>query len=295
MPNFDKECFVVCAIGGSGSPERKHADWVLEEIIEPVFEKHFSDFKVTRADKLKMPGLIDAQIIDRLLNAKLVIADLTFLNPNAFYEIGIRHVVGLPVIHMHREDEKIPFDVSLFRSLAFNLSEPQHLKAARSALKELLAEVLHNDHRVENPVTKARGQVAFGQNATPADVVLMDQVEALTAAVSQVQDRLSRITQDPRGLDIAASGEPRRRRHGGDSILASDGVLLNVAFRNVTRRDTQALFDFVEQHLAPVLGGCRVIENNSNNLVIQVGSDGIPPSLLGSLNTLAKQSGVLVR
>jgi hypothetical protein len=61
MPNFDTECFVVCAIGGDGSPERKHADWVLEEIIEPVFEKDFSTFKVTRADKLKTPGLIDAK------------------------------------------------------------------------------------------------------------------------------------------------------------------------------------------------------------------------------------------
>ncbi|MFP9137722.1 hypothetical protein ACLI1C_11115 [Devosia sp. XGJD_8] len=295
MPDFDKECFVVCAIGGSGSPERKHADWVLEEIIEPVFERHFADFKVTRADKLKTPGLIDAQIIDRLLNAKLVIADLTFLNPNAFYEIGIRHVVGLPVIHMHLEGENIPFDVSLFRSLPFDLSEPKHLKAARAGLKELLAEVLHKDHKVENPVTKARGQVAFEKNATPADVVLMDQVEALTAAVSQVQGRLNRMAHDPLGLAIGAPGESWRQRYGGEPIVSNDGVLLRVAFRNVTRGDTQTLLDFVEQRLAPSLGGCTVIESNSNNIVVQIGHEGIPEFVLKDIDVLAKNSGVLVR
>nr|WP_295890663.1 hypothetical protein [uncultured Devosia sp.] len=296
MPNLDKECFVVCAIGGDGSPERKHADWVLEEIIEPVFQKDFPEFKVTRADKLKTPGLIDAQIIDRLLKARLVVADLTFLNPNAFYEIGIRHVVGLPVIHMHREDQKIPFDVSLFRSLPFELSEPKHLKAARAGLRELLTAALDENHKVENPVTKARGQVAFEQNATPADVILRDQVSTLTAAVSSVEERLSRMMHDPLGLDIVAPKQDRARYyHHGRLIPYRNEVALRVMFRNVNQKDTKTLFEFLEQTLAPALGSYSLIENNTNNLIIGVGKDEFSEDTLEKLNVDAKLAGLLVR
>lgn len=295
MPDFDKECFVVCAIGGDGSPERKHADWVLEEIIVPVFESEFSEFKVTRADKLKTPGLIDAQIIDRLLKAKLVIADLTFLNPNAFYEIGIRHVVGLPVIHMHREDQKIPFDVSLFRSLPFELSEPKHLKAARAGLRDLLVAALDKDHKVENPVTKARGQVAFEQTATPADVIIKDQVEALAAAVAQVQDRLSGMVKDPLGLFPVAAARIGGRFYGGGPIIGDGGTLLSVGFRNVTRQDTQALFTFLENKIAPLLGEYHLVENNTNNLLIHVSPDGISEQVFKNLGAYGKDAGILVR
>ena len=104
--------FVVGPIGAEDSDFRIHADWVLEEIVNPTMLK-CPDFAVSRADKLMQPGLIDSQVITMLLNADLVIADLTTLSPNAFYEIGIRHMIQKPIVHMHKTGEKIPFDVSL--------------------------------------------------------------------------------------------------------------------------------------------------------------------------------------
>jgi hypothetical protein len=94
-----KLCFVVGPIGSEDGEERIHADWLLEGIIQPVLAD-FSEFTVERADKDPRPGLIDAQLIERLLMADLVIADLSFLNPNVFYEIGIRHMTQKPIIHM---------------------------------------------------------------------------------------------------------------------------------------------------------------------------------------------------
>src|SRR4029077_4166673 len=86
-----KTCFVVGPIGDAGSPTRGHADWLLDEIIQPVFAEHFKDFEVIRSDKIAQPGMIDSEVINHLLDADLVIADLTFQNPNVFYEMGIRH------------------------------------------------------------------------------------------------------------------------------------------------------------------------------------------------------------
>src|ERR1700728_145752 len=82
-----KNCFVVGPIGDEGRPARGHADWLLDEIITPVFTEHFKDFEVIRSDRIAQPGMIDSQVINHLLDADLVIADLSLLNANAFYEI----------------------------------------------------------------------------------------------------------------------------------------------------------------------------------------------------------------
>src|SRR3569832_2839863 len=99
-----KSCFVVCPIGEDGSATRRHADWLQHEIIEHVLDHHFKDqFTVFRSYKIDQPGMIDAQIIGHLLDDDLVIADKSELNPNAFYEMGIRHMMELPIILMFKK------------------------------------------------------------------------------------------------------------------------------------------------------------------------------------------------
>src|SRR5258707_8067405 len=96
-----KVCFVIGPIGDPGTEIRRHADWLLEAIIDPVFEAHFQDFTVQRSDKISEPGSISSQIINLLHTAELVIADMSRENANAFYEMGIRHMKRLPTIHMY--------------------------------------------------------------------------------------------------------------------------------------------------------------------------------------------------
>src|SRR5262249_11205482 len=43
MSESDKHCFVIGPIGDEGSPERGHADWLLDDIILPVLKKFFPE------------------------------------------------------------------------------------------------------------------------------------------------------------------------------------------------------------------------------------------------------------
>ncbi|MET3596548.1 hypothetical protein ABID26_005967 [Mesorhizobium shonense] len=174
------------SIGDDDSEDRIHADWLLEEIIQPVFDEDFSEYRVERADRITIPGRIDAQVISALLDADLVIADLTTLNPNAFYEIGIRHMTQKPVIHMHLEGQRIPFDIASFRSIKFSRARPRDLKAARAALKDAIEAAVRPDHKVDNPVTFARGKVDFAEDATPRERVLQEQIDDLRFRVNSL-------------------------------------------------------------------------------------------------------------
>ncbi|NKL38790.1 hypothetical protein GFL49_34860 [Rhizobium leguminosarum bv. viciae] len=197
-----KNCFVVGPIGDDDSDDRIHADWLLEDIIEPLFHEHFQDFDVRRADKISNPGQITSQVITALLEAELVIADLTTLNPNAFYEIGIRHTIQKPIIHMHLEGQRIPFDIAPFRSIKFSRRRPSDIRAARGLLHAAVTEAIKPDHQIDNPVTFSRGKLDFEQTATPKEKIIEEALNSMTR-------RLSALEEDSLlGLDMF-----RRTRH----------------------------------------------------------------------------------
>jgi hypothetical protein len=154
-------------------------------IIQPVLAK-YPAFVVKRADHDPRPGLIDSQMITDLLNAELVIADLSFQNPNVFYEIGIRHMAQKPIIHLQLEQERVPFDVSLYRAVKYSRTKYQDVEKAKIELTRVVDAVLTDGYQVENPVTNARGHEQLKTDATPEMRLVMSQLEGLTSQVNDL-------------------------------------------------------------------------------------------------------------
>jgi hypothetical protein len=185
-----KLCFVVSQIGEENSPERVSADWFLEAIVQPVFERSFPEFEVRRADGIAEPGMIDAQVISSIIMSELVIADLTNMNPNVFYEIGLRHMTQKPIIHMHEVGTKIPFDVSLYRSIRYSRVRPRDIASAATDLAGTVTAVLETEHQVENPVSRALGKLDFKQHASSREQVLAGELEALRSRMTELEHLL---------------------------------------------------------------------------------------------------------
>ena len=73
-PFEEKMCFVIAPIGLEGTDIRKRSDRVFKHIIDPVVRAQ--GYQAIRADHISTPGVITSQIIDHVLNAHLVVADL---------------------------------------------------------------------------------------------------------------------------------------------------------------------------------------------------------------------------
>jgi hypothetical protein len=157
MASPSRTCFVVGPIGKRGSKERIHADALFNKIIKPAFASLKKNLYVVRADHISTPGMIDSQIVTHLIEARLVIADLSTRNPNAFYELGIRHMVNKPVIHIYKRGERIPADVSLFRAVEISYSSAVAIGKSRADLAKAIKETFLPGFAVENPVTQSRG------------------------------------------------------------------------------------------------------------------------------------------
>jgi hypothetical protein len=114
-------CFIISPIGGPDSDERKHADLVLSSLIEPALSE--LGLTAVRGDKISKPGMITGQVIDHASRAKLVIADLSFANPNVYYELALRHATRKPVVQIIRTSDRLPFDVGQFRTVTVDMTD----------------------------------------------------------------------------------------------------------------------------------------------------------------------------
>jgi hypothetical protein len=153
--DFEQTCFYISPIGEEGSEHRIHADLFLGSLVEPALEGF--NLKVVRADKIGKPGMITAQILEYILKAKLVIADLSFHNPNVFYELSLRHTCRLPTVQIIRKMDKIPFDLDQFRTIQIDTTSiftmVPNLQTYKAEITTQVRAALKDPDSVDNPVS----------------------------------------------------------------------------------------------------------------------------------------------
>src|SRR5262249_23642763 len=148
-----------------------------------------------RADQLSEPGRITSQIIKLLIDADLVIADLTTNNANVFYELCLRHAVGKPAIHMAAEGTRLSFDVRDNRTIFYTM----HSRVAEGARRELANQIqrVHKPgYKAANPIVETMGIINLERSADPGQNALgqlMSMVEGLGEEVKSLKGGLREI------------------------------------------------------------------------------------------------------
>lgn len=138
-----KKCFVISPIGDKDSDIRKHADSFLKLLVQPSLSEF--DFDVIRADQIVTSSVITNDIVEYVQQSELCIVDLTFHNPNVFYECGRRHENGKATIQMIKKGEKLPFDVAGIRTIEYNLADPWTTLESVNVLKDFIRNLEDND------------------------------------------------------------------------------------------------------------------------------------------------------
>lgn len=109
-----KTCFVIMGFGEKtdySTGRVLNLDASYKHMIRPAVEA--AGVECIRADEIVHAGVIDVPMFQRLLGADVVIADLSTYNPNAFYELGVRHALRPFTTIVISEDKlKYPLDVN---------------------------------------------------------------------------------------------------------------------------------------------------------------------------------------
>jgi len=98
--------------------------------LKPIYDNHIRktvktlSLSVARADDFFSQEAIMDEIWSAIAHATILIADCTNKNPNVFYEIGLAHAIGKPVILITQNPDDVPFDLRHRRYIQYAYTPP---------------------------------------------------------------------------------------------------------------------------------------------------------------------------
>ena len=125
--------------------------FVVMQFSPPEYEELFNDVIVPVCDKMGLeafrssqtyrPGLVIADIQRQIRESRVVIAEITPVNPNVYYEVGYADAIGKPVILIADGGklDQLPFDVRAFRTIFY-----ENTIGGKTKVEKTLTEFLRN-------------------------------------------------------------------------------------------------------------------------------------------------------
>lgn len=126
---FLDTCFVLMPFGN-------WYDRYYEEIYKPAIKD--AGFEPMRADDLFHTGSVMEQIWEQVNKAKVMLAELTGKNANVFYELGLSHARGKPVVFVAGIIDDVPFDLRHLRVITYEVRDPAWGKKLREDITTYL-------------------------------------------------------------------------------------------------------------------------------------------------------------
>jgi len=190
----NKPCFVIAPIGDEDSETRKRSDQILKHVIKPAADS--CGYVATRADEIEQPGIITSQVVQRVVEDPLVIADLTGKNPNVFYELAKRHAIRKPLVQMIQKGEQIPFDVAGLRTIYVDHQDLDSVEIAKDEIISQIGALESNPADMETPISVSLELQILRQSENPEDRgigVIISEMSNLRRSVSSVHEMVEHI------------------------------------------------------------------------------------------------------
>jgi len=130
MAEIDK-CFVVMPFGVKPRNDGTDRTYNFDKVYRVIIQRAIANVKMQplRADETEGSRIVHADMFKDLRDRPVVLVDLSLLNPNVLYELGIRHVMsstGTVLMANEETVKKLPFDIALSRTISYRY-DGEHL------------------------------------------------------------------------------------------------------------------------------------------------------------------------
>lgn len=144
------KCFIITPIGDNQSNARRATDGISKVVIEPILKEF--NMEPIAAHEISEQGSINDQVIKHIYNDKLAIVNLTGLNSNVMYELGVRYTMRKQTILICEEGTKLPFDIIAERTIFYK----NDIAGSLELMKNLRSTISSIDFKSEpnNPIFK---------------------------------------------------------------------------------------------------------------------------------------------
>jgi tetratricopeptide (TPR) repeat protein len=164
-------CFIIMPFGRKPVGTRKllglvpwgdryiDFDLIYREIFQPAIEAtelpEGGRLVPLRTDMNPAEADIDTMMFRGIVYARMVLSDITGLNPNVFYELGVRHQSNETGTVIFRQgDTPVPFDISHVKAIPYAYDPAHEIERSRELVKRVLSESI-KQNLVTSPIQMA--------------------------------------------------------------------------------------------------------------------------------------------
>lgn len=192
------KCFVIMGYGVKTDYTRGKPldlDKTYYNIIKPVVES-IGDLTCIRADEIPRTGVIDVEMYRLLLDADIVIADLSTYNCNALYELGIRHALKPRTTIVISEKELVyPFDLNhvvilKYEHLGTDIGYSEAMRF-REELEQIIKRIIV-EQKVDSPVYTYLCSLEPPRMISPANPFISSDDSSLRDLLVQATEAMDR-------------------------------------------------------------------------------------------------------
>jgi hypothetical protein len=239
-------CFVIMPFSSSDGYDVGHFDRVYNHIIKPACK--LAGVVPERTDDGLESGYILAKMLKMLTEYELAICDMSAVNANVFYELGVRQAFGKPVTLIKDEKSRRIFDVQGFSSIEYDSTlRIDKVQSAVNNISQALKETLYKKDEIVNSI-----QPFLEMNVAKKP----EQVEvSLETAII-----LDKIAQMERHLFPQKYGYQRKFDGISDAIIERDIDKVNFILQKLEKNKSAEL---IEQLLTTL---CRILNYSHNYL-----------------------------
>ena len=155
--DYENICFVVMPFGTRDvGGVQVDFDHIYETVLKPAVDGARTPegevLQARRTDHDFFSGLITQDMFDYLEFSRLVLADITSLNANVFYELGIRHTLRESgTIIVRQPGVTLPFDIRMAKAFPYEYQPDESAEESRQLIRKVVAESLVEE-RLDSPV-----------------------------------------------------------------------------------------------------------------------------------------------
>jgi O-acetyl-ADP-ribose deacetylase (regulator of RNase III) len=132
-----KKCFVIMPFGKKPVDGKDlDFDYVYHVLIEKAIKELGIDCE--RCDEIISTGAIHKKMFRGIFDADVSVVDITSLNPNVFYELGVRHALHkcVTVVIRRNSNLPIPFNISGLTILGYDMDSADQLESSRKKIRD---------------------------------------------------------------------------------------------------------------------------------------------------------------
>lgn len=185
------------------------------EIYEMIKQKFEKDFLFSHAGEEDNQQNILKDIVQAIYDSDIIIANLTGLNANVFYELGVAHTLNKKVIIITEDISTLPFDLKSYRVKEYNTHFKQFEELINS-LKKYMYGAINGDITFSNPVsdfltTQEKSQVVASIHPQNVPITLEEEsdkgfLDYLTGIEANAEEFTQNINDMVKDIETLSSG-----------------------------------------------------------------------------------------